>query len=137
MSHANVELVRQALELLRESYVAGTATEGLLDLCTPEIRVDASRRVFNPDVYVGEAGIRRSIREICEAWEEFNERTEGLIDAGDRVVVLQTISGRGRVSKAHVEQKGALIWTVRDGRVKLIEVFGDPCEALKTAGLES
>jgi ketosteroid isomerase-like protein len=117
-----VEIVRRGLDLLRESYESGAATDGLLDLCAPDIRVDATSRVFNPDVYKGDAGVRRSIREICDVWEDFYESSERLIDAGDRVLVIQTIGGLGRASKAHVQQKGALIWTVRDGLVQLIEV---------------
>jgi ketosteroid isomerase-like protein len=136
VSAENVEIVRRGLDLLRESYEGGAATDGLLALCAPDIRMDATRRVFNPGVYEGDAGVRRSIREICDAWEDFHENTERLIDAGDRVVVLQTIGGRGRASKAHVQQKGALIFTMRDGLAQLIEVFGDPREALKIVGRE-
>ena len=79
--------------------------------------------------------MRRSIGEICDAWEDFHESNERIIDAGDRVVVIQTIAGRGRISKAQVEQKGALIFTMQDGFVRLIEVFVDPREALKAVGL--
>jgi ketosteroid isomerase-like protein len=136
VSEENVEIVRRGLDLLRESYESGTATEGLLALCASDIRVDATRRVFNPGLYEGHAGVQRSMGEICDAWEDFHESTERLIDAGDRVVVLQTISGRGRASKARVQQKGALIFTIRDGLVQLIEVFGDPHEALKAVGSE-
>jgi ketosteroid isomerase-like protein len=136
VSEENVETVRRGLDLLRESYESGAATDALLGLCAPDIRVDASRRVFNPDVYEGQAGVRRSIREICDAWENFHEITERLIHVGDRVVVLQTVGGRGRASRAHVQQRGALIWTVRDGLIREIEIFGDQREALKAAGAE-
>jgi hypothetical protein len=40
------------------------------------------------------------------------------------------------VSSAQVHQKGALILTVRDELVQVIEVFTDPREALETVGLE-
>jgi ketosteroid isomerase-like protein len=122
--------VRRGLDLLRESYRSGAAVQGLLDLCAPDIRVDATRRVFNPTLYEGTAGVRRAIQEVYDAWENFYESNQRLIDAGDRVVVIGTISGRGRMSKAQVEQEGALIWTVRDGLVALIEVFVDPRDAL-------
>jgi ketosteroid isomerase-like protein len=134
VSRESVEVVRRALELLRESYERGAATDALLSLCAPDMRVDATRRVFNPDVYEGRAGVERSIRDTCDALEEFSETNERLIDAGERVVVTQTISGRGRVSRARVEQRGALIWTVRDGLVQLIEVFIDQDEALREVG---
>jgi len=130
-----VEVVRRALDLLRESYRSGAAADGLLAMCAPDIRVDATRRVFNPAVYDGAAGVRSSIQEICDAWEDFHETNERIVDVGDRVVVIQTIAGRGRASKANVEQKGALISTVRNGLLELIEVFGDQSEALKAVGL--
>jgi ketosteroid isomerase-like protein len=136
VSEENVEIVRRGLELLRESYESGEATAGLLELCAPDIRVDASRRVFNPDVFEGAAGVRRSVREICDAWEDFHSTDERLIDAGDRVVVLHTIGGRGRASKVHVQQQGALILTVRDGLIQRIEIFSDQREALRASGLE-
>jgi hypothetical protein len=56
--------VRRGLDLLRKSYESGIATDGLLALCAPDIRVDATRRVFNPGVYEGDAGVRRSIRDM-------------------------------------------------------------------------
>jgi hypothetical protein len=58
--------------------------------------------------------MQRSILEICDAWEDFQASNERLIDAGDRIVVIWTISGRGRASKPHVQQRGALIWTARE-----------------------
>jgi ketosteroid isomerase-like protein len=135
VSQGDLEVVRGGLDLRRESFKRGAATDGLLGLCGPDIRLDATRRVFNPDVYEGDAGMRRSIQEICDAWEEFQASKERLIDAGDRIVVIWTISGRARASKAHVQQRGALIWTVREDLVQLIEVFTDPREALKALGL--
>ena len=131
-----MEIVRRGLDLLCEAHERGTATDALLEQCAPDIRVDALRRVFNPTVYEGHAGVRRSIEETCDAWEDFHETTERLIDTGDRVVVLQTFGGRGRASRAQVQQRGALIWTVRDGLVRHIEIFGDQREALQAAGLE-
>ena len=135
-SRENVEIVLLAMDRLGESYRNGAATDGLLDLCAPGIRVDASHRVFNPAVYDGRAGVRRAMQDVVDAWDDFRASTERLIDAGDRVVAIQTIRGRGRVSSARVEQKGAVICTVRDGLVQLIEIFTDPREALKAVGLE-
>jgi ketosteroid isomerase-like protein len=136
MSRDPVEIVRRGLDLLSESYERGSATNGLLDLCAPDIRVDASRRVFNPEVYEGRAGVERSILDTYEAWGDFHFTNERSIDAGERVAVIQTIAGRGRASKAEVELKGAMIWTVRGGLINLIEVFMDPREALQAIGLE-
>ena len=137
MSAENVELVRTASSLVTASCQAGEASEDLLAMCTPEIRVDASRRVFNPDVYEGADGMRRMVREIHDAWEGFAEDTEELVDAGEKVVSLHTISGRGRSSGAEVRSGGGLVWTVREGRIVLVEVFADREEALRSAGLDT
>jgi ketosteroid isomerase-like protein len=135
MAQENVEIVRRATEVLRDSYKRGEPTDEMLTLCAPDIRVDASRRVFNPATYDGHAGLRSSIREIWEVWEDFCEEQQELIEVGDKVLALHTITGRGRASGAEVRTPGALIWTLRDGRVVHVDVFLDQNEALKAVGL--
>ena len=78
-----------------------------------------------------------AISEISDAWEDFREEKEQLINVGDKVLALQTIAGRGRASGVEVRAPGALIWTIRDGRVARVEVFYDQTEALKAVGLEA
>ncbi len=136
MSQENVEIVRRATEILSDAYKSGEATDDLLALCAPDFQMDASRRVFNPATYHGHAGLRRAILEISEAWEDFREENERLIDVGDQVLVLQTIAGRGRASGVEVRAPGALIWTLRDGLVTQVETFPDQAEALQAVGLE-
>jgi ketosteroid isomerase-like protein len=135
MSQEEVEIVRQVIELMPQCYRAGEATAALLELLAPEFRVDASHRVFNPDVYEGAAGMQRLIREVNDAWEDFRETTERIVDVGDRVLVLQAISGRGRASGLEVRSDGALIFAVSGDRVASVEVFTDPDEALKSLEL--
>ena len=135
MSQENVEIVRRAAELLSEAYKSGEPSDEMLARCAPDIQVDSSRRVFNPAIYDGHAGLRSAISDICEAWEDFREEDERLIDVGDKVLVLQTIVGRGRASGVEVRAPGALIWTLRDGLVTRVETFADQTEALKAVGL--
>src|SRR5690242_14509743 len=103
----------------------------MLALCAPDFQIDASRRVFNPATYDGQAGLRSAITEISDAWEDFCEENEQLIDVGDKVLALQTIAGRGRASGIEVRAAAALIWTLRDGQLVHVEVFSDRSEALK------
>jgi hypothetical protein len=49
MSLQNAEIVTRASRLVNASCQSGVAGEELLSLCGPGIRIDASRRVFNPD----------------------------------------------------------------------------------------
>ena len=50
MSQENVELVRDTMELLNRS-ARGERGLGLLRRFAPDVRIDMSRRVINPDVY--------------------------------------------------------------------------------------
>jgi ketosteroid isomerase-like protein len=54
-------------------------------------------------------------------------------DAADRVLLQFIWHGMGRGPEANLESTG--VFTVRDGRVVLVEFFWDHAEALEAAGL--
>ena len=133
MSQENVELVKDTMELLNRS-ARGERGLGLLKRFAPDVRIDMSRRVFNPDVYVGHEGLRRLGAEVGQVWEEFTIEPERFVDAGDRVVVIEKRRGRGRGSGVETVQRSAVIWTLRDGQVVGMETDLDPDEALEAVG---
>jgi ketosteroid isomerase-like protein len=141
MSQENVEIVRhayEAWEALRWDLEASDRVEleRALDLIDPDIVVDATRNVFNPATYVGTKGLRQMQADTAEVWEEV--RTEGLafLDAGDRVVVLGRLVGKGKGSGLEVEQPLAQIITVQDGRVVRWEIgYANRHDALEAAGV--
>lgn len=94
---------------------SGLIQTGLLRSCSWLVRCWCSR----PDRRL----LRRAIREISDAWEDFREEHERLIDVGDKVLAFQTIAGRGRAGGVGVRAPGAPIWTLRDGQVVHVEVF--------------
>ena len=112
MSQENVELARNA-------YMAGNQgdREAALRSADPEIVIDATRRVLNPTTYVGIDGARQWFADMDEVWDRFGLELDELIDAGDRVVVLERLTGKGKASGVEVEQPIAGVWTVRDGRI--------------------
>jgi ketosteroid isomerase-like protein len=57
------------------------------------------------------------------------------LDAGDRVVVLCHLKGKGRESGVEVESSIGQVWTVRDGKLVRQEMFRTPEEALEAVGL--
>ena len=131
MSQENVELVRNA-------YMAGNKgdRDAALRSADPEIVIDATRRVLNPATYVGIDGARQWFAEMDEVWERFGLEMDEFIDAGDRVVVLGRLTGKGKASGVEVEQPIATVWTVRDGRIIRGEIgYTSRREALEAAGL--
>src|SRR5262245_11450249 len=134
MSQENVEIVRETMELLNRS-ARGERGLGLLRRFSPDVRIDMSRRVFNPDVYLGHDGLRRLGAEVGQVWEEFTIEPERFVDAGDRVVVIGTRRGRGRGSGVEPVQRSAVSWTLLDGQVVGMETDLDPDEALEAVGL--
>ena len=142
MSAENVEVVRKAMTLADDARNADLSPaalddliERLSDLVATDAQIDMSGRVFNPDVYTGEAGLRRLLREIREVWDEFGVTPERFVDAGDRVVVIESIRGRGRTSDVPVESRSASVWTLRDGQIIHMKTSYDPQEALEAVGL--
>jgi ketosteroid isomerase-like protein len=70
-----------------------------------------------------------------EAFEHVDFGLDEIVDAGDDVVAVHRISGRGRESGLVVDQRIPVVWTVRDGRVVRVRAYRDEAEALEAAGL--
>jgi ketosteroid isomerase-like protein len=134
-SAESMQLVRRAIDLVNESTQRGEVVAELLAMADPDVHIDASRRIFNPAVYDGLQGMHDMLRDIGEAWEVFTNRAEQVLDAGGRIVSIETLRGRGRASKVEVDAKGAIIWSLRDGRIVEIVIYTDVQQALADAGL--
>jgi uncharacterized protein len=133
MSRDNVELVRRGYEL----YARGEL-EQIAELFSPDANLagagglgiagTAAGTRFGPDGFLGSA------HEATEAFDDYRVEPEEFVDAGDSVVVVVSISGRGRESGLELEMHVAHLWTVRDGKVVRGEVHRKKEEALAAAG---
>ena len=132
MSEDNVDIVRrgvtQIATALRSHELPDEDATGFLD---PQVRLDVSRRVFNPRVYEGIAGLREMIEDIWEVWAEFDLRPTEFISAGDKVVVLLEERARAR-NGLETTREIAYLYTVRGGRVTEWIGAMDPAEARQT-----
>jgi len=88
------------------------------------------------DVYRGPEGAREWLENWLEAWEEFEFWVDDVIDAGDRIVLIFSQRGRGKVSGVEIENTLAGVGTLRDGKLVRGEVYLDVDEALRVAGVE-
>ena len=130
MSQENVELVRRAFEAWNRQ-----DPEAVRESFSPDLEIDASDRVLNPDVYQGVEGFMRMRREIGQVWDEFRVEVEDLFEAGEDVVVFARALGRGRASGVEVDFRSAWLMTLLDGRVTRARLYRDRAQALEAAGL--
>jgi ketosteroid isomerase-like protein len=83
----------------------------------------------------GHDGIRRFWREYRESWEYFRVAVVELRDLGDRVLLLGSISARGKEGGVDVDSPGGSVVTLRDGKVVRSEDYLSHAEALEAVGL--
>jgi ketosteroid isomerase-like protein len=133
MSGENVEIVRRIYDAASRR---DSAT--VLALYDPEVELDNTRLQIvggAGGVYRGHDGLRRFFREWHDAWQKIEYDFDELIKAGEQVISVVTRRGRGRASGADVEWQGALVWTIRQGKVVRVVWFRTREEALEAAGL--
>jgi ketosteroid isomerase-like protein len=145
MSQENVEIVRDAFEVIYGSASQPTATGA-------SIGQDRERaaELFDPNVEMhGTVGglwvgrVARGLPEILdsfmaedlEAWEERRLDPQRFLHRTDLVVVLMHEYRRGK-GGVEVEADTAVVFTVRQGRVIRVQGYLDQATALEAAGLE-
>jgi ketosteroid isomerase-like protein len=124
-----------ALVMEMQAAFLGAEPARALAFFDPDVRWDASVR---PDgkVWSGPQGVREAMTEWSSTWEEWELEVERYLDAGGgRVLALWRERGRGRGSQVPTEQRGANLFTVRDGRIVAVRVYVDQRTALAAAGL--
>jgi ketosteroid isomerase-like protein len=98
MSQENVEIVRRCYELWDSRQWSA-----IPELFDPDVEIDLSRNVFNPDVYHGHAEVERYVSAVEEVWDEFHVVPSEFFDGGDNVVTAVTLHGRGKGSGVNVK----------------------------------
>jgi ketosteroid isomerase-like protein len=130
VSSANVELVRRAVEGLNR----GDAEE-VISIASPDYEMHLVGVAQEPVFYGGADGIRELLRDLAESWESFELADIDVRDLGDRVLVLGELRGRGRVSGIDVGARRGFLFSVRDGKIRHLQAYLSPDEALAAAGL--
>jgi ketosteroid isomerase-like protein len=134
MSQENLEIVRRVYDAASRR---DTAT--VLALYDPEVELDNTRLQIvggAGGVYRGHHGLRKIFREWHDSWQKIEYDFDEPIEAGEQVISVVTRRGRGRASGADVEWRGALVWTIRQGKVVRVVWFRTRADALEAAGLK-
>ena len=130
MSRANLDTVRRIYEVWDKE--GSPVSSGLLD---PEIEWVNPPEAVEPGTRRGIEAFADAARTVAETFQGVRVEIERLMDAGERVVVIATLRGRGRGSGADVERRQGYVWTIRAGKAVRFEWFNDPAKAMDAAGL--
>ena len=132
MSQENVEVMRRLVALVDQG------DDWPDDLLPPDFVLDFSRRLLNPVVVRGRDKVRAFVESEGQMWEgdHLSYEPKELIDAGDKVLALVRVSGRGKASGVEVEAYTWNVATFRDGKPVEPTYFGDDrAAALEAVGL--
>jgi ketosteroid isomerase-like protein len=124
VSEENVEIVRS----IYRAWADGRSARDL---------IDTEIEYVNPPDAV-ESGTRRgpdAFRGIRDAYDDVKIEPSEFIEAGDDVVVIARVTGKGRVSGFPIDWLHGYIWTIRRGKAIRFRWFNKPDEALEAAGL--
>jgi ketosteroid isomerase-like protein len=121
------------IAMSEEIYGALTAgdVESAMERMDPEIVFDWSRS-NSPyaGVYEGRAAVRGLFEEFRSAFEGMEYFTEEWIDAGDRLVRIGGVRGRGRGSGIQVTMAGAQVVEFSGDRATRVTLYQTKDEAL-------
>ena len=71
-----------------------------------------------------------------EPYDDWSMAVDEVLDAGgDRVVTLLRQRGRIRGSDAEVEMRYGMVYTVESGKIRRMQMYVTPEEAIEAAGL--
>jgi uncharacterized protein len=91
------------------------------------------------DEFPGLAGVyedRRDpnprLRSWLSEWDRWRVEVDEYLELGDHVVALASYHGRGKGSGVEINQKGAHVFELRDGKVVRLEIFADREKAIES-----
>lgn len=132
MSRENVDLVRS----IYAAWEGGDFTSA--EWADPEIEYVQSDGP-DPGTWKGPAEMARQFRTWLSTWEEFRLEADEYRELDpERVLVLDRLSGRGKVSGVNLRQmqsRGAWLFYVRDGVVTRMVRYMDRDRALEAVGV--
>ena len=131
MSQENVEAYKRAVEAANRRDI-----DALLEVLDPDVEWHARLPMAGGDaVDRGHEGVRAFVQELWETLADTKLEFPEILDAGDQVVGLGHLSGRGETSGIAVEMPFAYVTDYRNAKAVRVRAFLDHDEALEAAGL--
>jgi ketosteroid isomerase-like protein len=134
MSQENVETIGAMFAIVNERGV-GAATEVFGDLLAPDFALEEAADLPDPASYAGREAFIENMAKLEGSFHELRMEPLEILDLGERVIVVVSMSGRGRGSSVPVEMTFAQLWSLRDGKAVSLRDFATKAEALAAVGL--
>jgi uncharacterized protein len=96
-------------------------------------------QAFHGGTHRGYEEIRQRLETQLEMFDEFTIEPEEFRERGNRIAVPVRQRARGEASGVEVEIRIGHVWTLRDGKIARLDVFGardDALRALETEGAD-
>ena len=132
MSQENVEVVVDTLKRVTDGGV-----DALAEFWDPGIKWRAAEgEIDDVGELHGPEAVRRHFQDWFDMFDDVTVVAEELIDAGDdRVVAVQRMTGRAKVSGIKTEIRFSVVYTFGDGKIVSGREYMDKEQALEAAGL--
>jgi ketosteroid isomerase-like protein len=111
----------------------GSLPDHVLEVLDPGIEWDASRRIFDPGVFHGHAGVDAFLAKLREVWRSGRIEPLDYVAVDDAVVVPVRLHLDSRTHGQTMQAHAAHVWTVRDGRIVRWTLFQSKEDALQAA----
>jgi ketosteroid isomerase-like protein len=132
MSQENVEFLVDVLQRGTDGGVDAVA-----EFWDPDITWRAAEGAIDDvgEMHGAEA-VRRYIQDWFDMFDDLTLVVEELVDAGDdRVVAVQRMTGRAKISGIETEIRFSVVYTLRDGKIVQGREYLVKEQALEAAGL--
>ena len=126
-------------QLIREGYDAMNRRDAdwLRARAHPDLEFRSRFSGVAGRTYRGKRGLEEWLEDTGESWEEMEQVPERLIDLDDeRTIAEVRFRARGKTSGAMVEQRLAVVFTIRDGQAVRMDAYDSLEEALEATGGE-
>jgi ketosteroid isomerase-like protein len=130
MSQENVKLVHRMVDAWNRGDV-----DAFLSGFDPDCEVVFPPEVPEPGPFHGHAELKQWVDGFLAAWESHHAEVVEVMDAGDDVVAVLHMVGRGAGSGMVLDQTDAHVFKIREGRIARWQNFNARAEALEAAGL--
>ena len=132
MSGQDVERIRSGVEAFNRGDI-----EAVLEGLDQQVEWHVPPMLPEQTVYHGHDGVRELWQSMRDSFDDFRLVIEEIVDAGDQVMVLAALHGRGTESGIEVETPSfGWVWTQRGGKALRVDVYPNRAEALQAVGLE-